>query len=305
MAQGLPSVTETRMIQNLFSGLMISLVNLTPAIKKQIWRYLYFRIAHPRYDHDFLFMNYGYQYRGHSGAAVSLEGEEHPFHQSIQLYHKVASGIPLDGRDVLEVGCGRGGGASYICKTFKPRTMTGIDFSARSINFTREHYHDGALRFSCGDAEAIPFGDETYDAVINVESSHCYSSFDRFISEVWRVLRPGGHFLLADFRTVRGTSLLRSKAAGIGFSLVDEEDITPNVLSSMELTHDFKVRTIEEKSPRIYRKWVRQFSGTKESQPYRYFRDGRWEYHYFIFQKPGNGPLTSPATLAAAVNLCR
>jgi len=242
-------VTETRMFSNLFSGLVISLVNLTPAIKKQVWRYLYWKIAHPRYDPDFLFMNYGYQYPDREAPWISLENGDHPFHQSIQLYHKVASGIPLAGKDVLEIGCGRGGGAAYVNRTFMPRTMTGVDFSARSIAFTLNHHRDDNLRFFHGDAESLPLEECAYDAVINVESSHCYSSFSRFIGEVRRVLRPGGHFLIADFRTTRGSESIRKKMAGIGFTMLHEENITDNVLRSMELTHDVKMRAIEEKSP--------------------------------------------------------
>jgi SAM-dependent methyltransferase len=41
---------------------------------------------------------------------------------------------------------------------------------------------------------------ESFDAVINVEASHCYPSLPRFLAEVARVLRPGGHFLYADVR---------------------------------------------------------------------------------------------------------
>ena len=51
-----------------------------------------------------------------------------------------------------------------------------------------------------GNAESLPFADESFDAVINVEASHGYPDFPRFLAEVARVLRPGGHFLYADFR---------------------------------------------------------------------------------------------------------
>jgi ubiquinone/menaquinone biosynthesis C-methylase UbiE len=285
MALGLFTVTETCMISNLFSGLIITLVNLSPSIKKQIWRYLYWRIAHPRYDFDFIYMNYGYQYPDRNAGGLSLEDEDHPFHQSIQLYHKVASGIPLAGKDVLEVGCGRGGGAAYVNRTFNPRSMTGIDFSARSIAFTIKYHRDDNLGFLHGDAESLPLEDGTFDTIINVESSHCYSSFDLFIAEVSRVLRPGGHFLIADFRTARGAESIRKKLAGIGFTLLHEEDITANVISSMEMTHDYKMRNIEEKSPLLYRKFIKQFSGTIGSQAFQYFQNGLWEYRYFVFQK--------------------
>jgi ubiquinone/menaquinone biosynthesis C-methylase UbiE len=51
-----------------------------------------------------------------------------------------------------------------------------------------------------GDAENLPFDDESFDAVINIEASHLYPQLPRFLAEVARVLRPGGHFLYADLR---------------------------------------------------------------------------------------------------------
>ena len=56
------------------------------------------------------------------------------------------------------------------------------------------------LTFVQGDAQKLPFSAQSLDAVINVEASHCYPNFPGFLAEVARVLRPGGHFLYADFR---------------------------------------------------------------------------------------------------------
>jgi fatty-acid O-methyltransferase len=56
------------------------------------------------------------------------------------------------------------------------------------------------LDFVQGDAQNLHFPDQSFDAVINVEGSHIYPNFERFLGEVARVLRPGGHFLYADFR---------------------------------------------------------------------------------------------------------
>ena len=48
--------------------------------------------------------------------------------------------------------------------------------------------------------KACRFPIDSYDAVVNVEASHLYPDVPRFLAEVARVLRPGGHFLYADFR---------------------------------------------------------------------------------------------------------
>ena len=65
-----------------------------------------------------------------------------------------------------------------------------------------------------GDAQNLPFPDESFDAVINVEASHIYPNFERFLGEVARVLRPGGHFLYADFRNRDGLPRLGGGTSG-------------------------------------------------------------------------------------------
>jgi ubiquinone/menaquinone biosynthesis C-methylase UbiE len=55
-----------------------------------------------------------------------------------------------------------------------------------------------------GDAENMPFGDQFFDAMVNVEASHIYPHFERFLAEVPRVLRPGVHLLYPDFRNRDG-----------------------------------------------------------------------------------------------------
>ena len=44
------------------------------------------------------------------------------------------------GLDVLEVGSGRGGGADYVKRCLKPRTMTGVDFSKNAVAFSNRRY---------------------------------------------------------------------------------------------------------------------------------------------------------------------
>ena len=52
----------------------------------------------------------------------------------------------------------------------------------------------------CGNAENLPFADQSFDAVISIEAAPYYPRFPRFLAEMARVLRPGGHFLYADLR---------------------------------------------------------------------------------------------------------
>jgi ubiquinone/menaquinone biosynthesis C-methylase UbiE len=145
---------------------------------------------------DVVFFNFGYE--EDPPMALPLAPSDEPNRFGIQLYHLTATQVDLNGKQVLEVSCGAGGGASYITRTLRPASYTGLDLNPASVDLCRKRHKLPGLDFVQGDAQDLPFADETFDAVINVEASHQYPNFERFLAEVARVLRPGGHFLYAD-----------------------------------------------------------------------------------------------------------
>ena len=132
--------------------------------------------------------------------ALPLAESDEPNRYSIQLYHRTATKVDLTGKRVLEVSCGHGGGASYLMRTQGPAAYTGLDLNPVGLDFCRKKHQLPCLDFVHGSAEELPFADQSFDAVINIEASHCYARFPQFLAEVARVLRPGGHFLYADVR---------------------------------------------------------------------------------------------------------
>jgi ubiquinone/menaquinone biosynthesis C-methylase UbiE len=91
------------------------------------------------------------------------------------------------------------------------------------------------LEFVEGDAQNLPFPDESFDAVINIESSHFYPNFDQFLAEVKRVLRPGGFFLYADVRHWFQTDEWDAALNASGMRVESNRDIGPEVMRGMEL----------------------------------------------------------------------
>jgi ubiquinone/menaquinone biosynthesis C-methylase UbiE len=147
---------------------------------------------------DVVFFNFGYE--EDPPMALPLAAYDEANRYCIQLYHVTASQVDLSGKRVLEVSCGAGGGASYIVRNLGPASYTGLDLNPASIEKCRERHKLPGLDFVQGDAENLPFPNQSFDAVINVEASHQYPHFPRFLEEVARVLRPGGYFLYTDSR---------------------------------------------------------------------------------------------------------
>jgi len=101
-------------------------------------------------------------------------------------------------QNVLEVGCGQGTDALEICRALRPGShFVGIDYSSGSIEAARSAIREaGALpvapRFERGDATALAFADNSFDAVYSMGVLHHVDDTQRTIAEVHRVLRPGG-----------------------------------------------------------------------------------------------------------------
>lgn len=255
------------------------------ALKRAIWKGVYNYLARSLSHRDWTFMNYGYAPL-EGDPIVDLSPEDEPDRYSIQLYRHVVGEVDLKGKDVLEVGSGRGGGAAYVRRAFGLSSMTGVDFSADAVALCREHHVQEGLSFVEGSADAIPFPDGSFDAVINVESSHCYGPLEGFLSEVNRVLRPGGHFLFADFRSREILEDLRKDLKASGLGLVSETVITPNVFRALELDNDRRRGLIDERLGASLRsKAFDRFAAMEGSGMYEKFRTGAKEYVSVVMRK--------------------
>lgn len=107
-----------------------------------------------------------------------------------QLEHQVRSSL-------LDVGCGTGALLAEILDRFPETACTGVDLSEHMLSRAEERLNRlTALRQ--GDAEALPFPDASFEAVLCNDSFHHYPHPEKAVSEIARVLRPGGLFLLGD-----------------------------------------------------------------------------------------------------------
>jgi SAM-dependent methyltransferase len=229
-------------------------------------------------------LNYGFA--ALDGVKIDLDPQLERDRYAIQLYHHVAAQVSVAAKDLLEVGCGRGGGASYVARTFAPRRYVGLDINKTSIAFDQRFYREQRnLEFIAGDAHAMPFGDGSFDVALNVESSHHYHDLARFLADVYRVLKPGGTFLMACFPSADEPAALRQHLRESRFDCTLEEDITTNVVRALEIDGARREEAVLRLCPAPLRTMGREFAGTRNSKLYASFASGERIYLNFVLRK--------------------
>ncbi len=226
------------------------------------------------------FLNYGYW--PPEGETLPLDPADEPNRPAIQLYHHIAGMHPLAGQRVLEVSCGQGGGASFVTRYHLPAAYTAIDQNEQAIHANRQTHANLGIDFRTGDAQALDFPAATFDAVLNVEASHCYPRQADFFRSAYRVLRPGGRLLWADFRPRGQAAQLEQDIFGAGFRVLYQANLTPEVLRALQRTSDHYRALVTRLTPRILHRSMLTFAATEGSGMYNSFVSGErvyWSYH--------------------------
>ena len=266
------------------SRIFVSLLKVSPKFKKVIWKKIYQFLAAKYKTKDWTFMNYGFQSLDES-KKVELKEKDEINRYFIQLYELVASVIDLKNKTVLEVGSGRGGGADYIERYFQPLKMFGVDYSNNAIDFCNKVFKDSKVDFKFGDAEKLPFQNETIDVVINVESSHCYANITAFFTEVNRVLKPGGYFSFADFRDKEPFENLKDELANSGLELISSKNISSEVLKALDDFNKVKMQRFSQMFGSWLKKPLSEFAGMKGSSIHKDLSNGNTLYYHFLLRK--------------------
>jgi SAM-dependent methyltransferase len=99
------------------------------------------------------------------------------------------------GRDVLDIASGEGYGAAILAQV--ARSVIGVDISEQTVRFAARNYRKDNLSFRVGDARNIPLPDAAVDVVVSFETIEHLSEHEQFLSEIKRVLRPGGLLVMS------------------------------------------------------------------------------------------------------------
>ena len=136
----------------------------------------------------------------------------------------VLSGARM-GDHVLEIGAGYGAATGHLLK-LAPR-VTSLEFDPRLLRKLKANHQCAELTTLCGDAATLPFADQSFSSAVAILVLHHLKSReqqDRALSEVHRVLRPGGSFFAFEIndswihRAAHYKSTFTPVAAGSAFA---------------------------------------------------------------------------------------
>lgn len=257
------------------------LICLSPNLRLRLVRWVYNTFATNNNSDKSIFLNYGY----HDDTPLSLNDEDEPNRLFIQLYQRVVQDIELQGKDIVEIGCGQGAGGMFLVHYKHPRSYIGIDLSEKAIDFCQRHNKRTNMQWMQGCADNLPVSDESVDVVVNIESSHVYPSMQDFVTEAHRILRPNGYMAFADLRHSSQVDALDRCFNTAGLKIIQRTDITLQVLDSLTRLSDRRNAHINSAYSRIWRQAVREISAVKGTYVYNGFINGQQKYLCYLLQK--------------------
>ena len=105
------------------------------------------------------------------------------------------SHIPF--QSALDLGCGTGEMLKLILQEDTHKELCGIGLSEKMLAVAKSKLPE-QVKLILGDSESLPFSDNAFDVVYCNDSFHHYPAPQNVLREVYRVLKPGGTFLMGD-----------------------------------------------------------------------------------------------------------
>ena len=249
-----------------------------PSSKHEGVRDYYDRAAHAL--PTFTVLNYGFS----SDPEDSAIPREEPEFYCLRLYEHALREIPMVDADVLEVSCGRGGGAAFVSRTYRPRRLVGVDLSPENVRLAQTRTAAAGTEFRVGSAEQLDFPDQSFDVVVNIGASHLYDSRNRFFGEAWRVLRPGGHFCYSD--GCWADDDCTEDLLSTGFELLERREITDNVLRALKRDSARRAALFDALPDRELREQYKHWGGVIGYRAYERFEAGQTRYFCHRLRRP-------------------
>lgn len=121
----------------------------------------------------------------------------HQHRREAAWFRRLAGGS-LAGQHVLEVGCGRGVGSEVLIDRLGAERVTAFDLDDSMVELARKRLHGRPVELSVGDVCAIEQPAGSVDTVVDFGIIHHVPEWQDAVSEIARVLRPGGLVLFEE-----------------------------------------------------------------------------------------------------------
>lgn len=144
------------------------------------------------------------------------------------------------GLKALDIGCGIGATVNYLQTEFGIEAF-GIDPSEKLIKLGKDKYD---LSLTMGKGEFLPYGESYFDLVFTECSLSLMDNHRKTIGEVYRVLKPGGYFIISDVFAKRPEYIEELKKTKIKSCLRNLFDL--DILSAEINDAGFKTLVLED-----------------------------------------------------------
>lgn len=112
---------------------------------------------------------------------------------------------PFAPATILDMATGTGDLAISMCRKLKPTSVTGADISEGMMEVGRQKVAkaglSGQISFEYQDALSLTFEDNSFDAVTAAFGIRNYENIEKGLTEMFRVLKPGGHLMILELST--------------------------------------------------------------------------------------------------------
>ena len=118
-----------------------------------------------------------------------------------EAYPFMASLVPKETKELLDLGCGTGLELDEIFKLLPDILVTGVDMTAEMLALLRKKHPEKNLKLICGDYFAVDFGKEAFDCAVSFETMHHFSH-DKKTALYCRIrdaLKDGGCYIECDY----------------------------------------------------------------------------------------------------------